>query len=101
MQTIETVLRAGAYGTGHKIFNILSKPNVIVLLEFIEQNPNCCSKDIFDAGINKSRANISHMLKELNELQIVIVNPCPGVRNKIKLNHPRIEDINNSIARLL
>lgn len=101
METTQSILRTGAYTKGWEIYNILSKPAIQMLLLFIEQNPDCSPKQILElANLGTSRSRISQMLKELHEIDVIIINPRSNT-SKIKLATERIQDINNSIARLL
>lgn len=98
---VASILRPGAYTRGYEIFQILSKPHIQLLLSFIESNPGCSSKQILkDAGLGKSATRISQMISEVHELDVIIINPV-GKTNNIKMDLEKVQEINNTVARLL
>src|SRR5205085_12602124 len=100
MQTSTSLLRTGAYLRGWEIFNILSKPQVQIVLDYIERNPGCSSWDIFEhSGLPTVRNRISQIVKELKSIGVIKVTTYHPVNkqgrtyttNQIKMDADRVK----------
>lgn len=102
METItQSVILDNGYYTGFRIFDILTRPLHVMVLQYIEQNPGCNTFKIYtDVASHLTRCRTPQVVKELADIGLITIK-IVGKARLAYLNTERLQQINDSITRLL